>query len=513
MNRKLIYILFLFLGFVSCDDYLKDDSGDLLIPKKVSEFIPVLYAEGYPKSFNTQGGWIELMTDDVELSPLEQGTPFGDPGFDELNGGEGRQAYKWKADIEETLQDLFWSSMYEYILGCNIIIDALPDMEYSENETGQYHALASQAYALRAYYYFCLVNTYALPWSEANLDKLGVIIRTTPQIDVTPRERSSIREVYKLINEDLEKALEHGVVGDVSANKHILTPAAIQLLATRVALFQEDWDKVIELGVPFMQDNSSIFDLNSVSEDKMGTDDARDFTMFNMAVNNEIIFTFGTNSYKCSLLSYYPTPFDLGFRVSYKDEGSLIKSYEEDDLRLLAYFMQDYYDPGWPGLIDEEWKYKWNYPIKYKSGSTTTNYHENWRNVEVLLNLAEAYARKSNTVSEDAIGWLNKLRKNRIRKAVYEDLSVADFQNKEALVKFIWTERRRELCFEEHMRFWDLRRQGMPRLVHKLYLDQSVYETYVLEQGSPNYVLAVPRSEMDYNSVVSSNPRENIVAQ
>ena len=31
-----------------CSDYLKEDSGDLLIPKKVEEYSPMLYAEGYP---------------------------------------------------------------------------------------------------------------------------------------------------------------------------------------------------------------------------------------------------------------------------------------------------------------------------------------------------------------------------------------------------------------------------------------------------------------------------------
>ena len=92
-------------------------------------------------------------------------------------------------------------------------------------------------------------------------------------------------------------------------------------------------------------------------------------------------------------------------------------------------------------------------------------------------------------------------------------MSTADFANKEELVKFIWAERRRELCFEEHMRFWDLRRQGRPRIVHKLYIDQTTYETYVLEEGSPNYVLSIPKSEMKYNSGVSSNPRVQISAQ
>ena len=255
-----------------------------------------------------------------------------------------------------------------------------------------------------------------------------------------------------------------------------------------------------------MQENSSIFDLNTVDKELFGVTGRSGFAMFNIDKNNEIVFTFGTSSYRYRYLSHAPAPYDLGFRVSYMEEGSLLRSYEEEDLRLQAYFAKD-------KERTDSWDYNWNYPIKYQDMSPVVNYHENWRNVEVLLNLAEAYARKANNVSEEAIGWLNRLRKNRIDKAVYEDLSTADFANKEELVKFIWAERRRELCFEEHMRFWDLRRQGRPRIVHKLYIDQTTYETYVLEEGSPNYVLSIPKSEMKYNSGVSSNPRVQISAQ
>ena len=46
------------------------------------------------------------------------------------------------------------------------------------------------------------------------------------------------------------------------------------------------------------------------------------------------------------------------------------------------------------------------------------------------------------------------------------------------------------------MRFWDLRRQGMPELKHKWYSSWDTYETYTLPQGSKNYVLSIPRSEL-----------------
>lgn len=92
----------------------------------------------------------------------------------------------------EDYTENFWDSRYKNILACNVVIDALPEIRYAEADSGKYNFLASQAYALRAYYYWCLVNLYALPWSEANLDKPGVVIRKEPQIDISARGRSTI---------------------------------------------------------------------------------------------------------------------------------------------------------------------------------------------------------------------------------------------------------------------------------------------------------------------------------
>ena len=65
------YWLLGMLLFTGCDDYLKEDSGDLLIPGKVDEFLPMLYKEVFPQNFNEEVAWLYLMTDDVEMGQLE----------------------------------------------------------------------------------------------------------------------------------------------------------------------------------------------------------------------------------------------------------------------------------------------------------------------------------------------------------------------------------------------------------------------------------------------------------
>ena len=355
------------------------------------------------------------------------------------------------------------------------------------------------------------------------MDKPGVIIRTEPQIDISARGRSSIRDVYDLINEDIEKAERYIKVATFDGNIHRLSEPAILLLASRIALFQENWDEVIRTGELFLAQNSVILNLNDQDTTLFGKErgtGTEPFTMMDGVKNKEIVFTFGTSSYfPYQYLSTSGALYGLGFRPSHSTEKSLIRSYEEGDLRKKAYFLKDIpakkAEYWWED--DKPYEYKYYYPIKYRQLSSSTSakpsenlFHENWRSVEVMLNLAEAYVRKNNEVTSDALDLLNGLRRCRIDGALYVEKTTADFPNGEALLKFIWEERRRELCFEEAMRFWDLRRQGMPELKHKWYSSWETHETYTLPQKSKNYVLSIPRSELDYNNGCYDNDRDLI---
>ncbi len=498
----------------SCDHFLRDQPGDLLVPHSVNEFQQVLYGEGYPRSFDKDADWIKLCTDDVEMGELECDALFQPAEkASDLTNGEGKLAYTWLQNYNSQLYDNNWSARYSNILGCNTVIQALPDITYAPVEVNKYNLLAAQAYALRAYHYFCLVNLYALPWSEANLDKPGVILRTSPNVDVEPKSRASIGDIYALINSDLELAMEYMAKTFPSANKNLISGAAIQLLRNRVDLFQERWDKVIEEGEYFLSLNPSIKNLSTVAESKMGIEETGNFFIMDMAQNPEIIFTFGTSSSDYYYISGTLPSVKLGFRVSAGSPGALWDKYETNDLRSLAWFEQDLYSEGNPYWgLPSYWDYFNHYPLKYSS-VVTGNYRENWRTVEVLLNVAEAYARKASGVSTEAIDLLNKLRQNRFRTAGYVAKKASDFADKQALVNFVWDERRRELCFEEAMRFWDMRRQGMPAQSHKFYSTLTNYETYNLPQGSGNYVLAIPTSETKYNSDLAQNARDIITPQ
>ena len=53
----------------------------------------------------------------------------------------------------------------------------------------------------------------------------------------------------------------------------------------------------------------------------------------------------------------------------------------------------------------------------------------------------------------------------------------------------------------------------MPEIEHRWYTSWNSYETYTLRQGSPNYVLGIPSSELTYNTDCIDNVREVINAK
>lgn len=523
MKKVNIYMLILFLPcFLSaCDDYLKEDSDDLLIPSLVNDYVPILLGEGYPDEFASEIEWIHLMTDDVEMGPLyydesmynNSKVTFIDD-FDPAMG-YGEMAYTWWADYSQYIKDNFWDARYKNILACNIIVDALPGMAYEASEYGTYCKLAAQTYALRAYHYFCLVNTYGTPWSEENKNKPGVIKRTSPVVDVSPTERATVGEIYALINEDLKNAEKYLANASTNYTKWEITPAAVYFLVSRVALFQEDWDEVIRVSEEFINlGGNELYDLNHVDRETCGLPGSSGGTFWiNQIAVDETVFLFSKEDNKFNYLApnLFYTNYTLGFHTSWTGNNALWNLYEEGDLRKEVYFAR-LFKLGGTRLRPEYFSGQ-ALPMKSDRYLSTSDgaARECWRSPEVYLNLAEAYARKEDGVSQTAINWLNQLRVKKISSDAYQAKNVADFASREDLIQFIWEERRRELCFEEAMRFWDMRRQGMPEVKHEFYSSMTASKTFVLKQGSPNYLLPIPLSETEYNDGMTNNSRETVI--
>ena len=131
------------------------------------------------------------------------------------------------------------------------------------------------------------------------------------------------------------------------------------------------------------------------------------------------------------------------------------------------------------------------------------------RTGEIYVSLAEAYARR-NEAGDDAkaVEYLNALRMKRINP--YADLTLSDFATNEELVQFCWDERRRELCFEECHRWWDMRRQGQKKVVHRYNYggtSGNSFVTFTLAEKDPAYILNFPLDERNQSPNLEPNSR------
>lgn len=491
----------------SCSDFLKEDSGDLLIPQQVDEFQAVLNRDGYPQTFTSDVAFIDLMTDDVEvISGITYRT-----GYDNINISVGRGAYLWEQDVEHYVYDAgnAYEKRYSNILACNTIIDSREKMQGSADARNYCMA---QAYALRAYSYFCLVNWYGLPYRKATAAKdMGVAIWLKSDVTRETIGRSTVQEVYDLINQDLDTAIELFDRTESPTSKFQMTKNAALLLKSRVALFTENWDDVIAYGEKVREKGLALYDISQLKPEDI--DSKYSFIKID---NPEVVFNFGGavdyHKYMIGVLDELAGPF---FAPSQTESNHLIRLYEEGDNRIYAFFKQDEKRANNPtGDPNLEMVKYYKLPIKF-GPYNRSSFQQAFRTAEILLNMAEAYTQKGDEENrQKAVDCLNELRKNRFTADKYTVLTLADFVADKDLLSFVREERRRELCFDETHRWNDLRRTGMPRIVHKFRADEhSPEETYVLEQNDANYTLSLPYSETTYNKTIEDYSRRVIKAQ
>ncbi|MDR2131355.1 MAG: RagB/SusD family nutrient uptake outer membrane protein [Odoribacteraceae bacterium] len=508
----IIVVAGVFLG--SCDAFLERSAQDLVIPKTTAQYKEVLQYEGYFQHVVGSKGsyaFATYMTDDIEFFDARTMPAAPQTWTAEDDDVEPLSAcYQWQEDIEGVnFVNASYKYLYSQVMVANI---CLLSVDESEGTIAEKEVLKGQAAFTRAFAYFTLANLYAKPYNKARPDDPCVPLKEdyTPSLEV--KSRATIQQVWDLITADIETAL--ALLEDKRINNicEISYPAAL-VLATRIYLYKEEWNKAIEYGEKFR--HLGKYPLHDISMETTSGDIryttrnnyADNVRKFLSVGNTEVAWTFGYNySADTYRTLYQPLPTGnvcMYYRVSAKDPATgIIGQFETGDRRKVYWF----YAPPTPTSGQPTYRYDY-VTTKYEH---TINYLEgvfSFRAGEIYISLAEAYARRGNPGDQaTAIAILNELRVKRFAPALYVALQTGDFATDQALVDFIWKERRRELCFEELHRWWDLRRTTQPKIVHQW----KGGATYTLQEGDDAYVLQFPQAELDYNgTALEANPRPN----
>jgi hypothetical protein len=496
-----------------CRKFLKERSQDEMTPTTIASLNEIMAREGYPY-INTSSSaydgyalceYLNWLDDDVKL--LNERNQSGLVDY-------VKPFYAWSDNMyQESATAGYWTPggknpyqiLYNRIRGCNVVMDLLPEVSGSAEEKEQ---LQGEALTLRAYYYFMLVNLYAWPYNDPVHDKsssAGVPIIRSGGISDQPVGRSTVKEVYDFIAADIEKASSL-----LEKQKSITTPYRINyrsawLLASRIYLHMEEWDNVIVYADKLIGNYPIVTDLNTwkVPTQGLNSNSTANANFIDPA-NTEVLFLFSgvkngdlhwNGSGSLSLWSIIASP-------------DLISIYEPNDMRFGMY-----------SATNPQPNFFLNYLSSYYMASKLNGAARAgrcFRMSEAYVNRAEAYIRKAisggdASLLQKALDDLNFLRVKRFKAgAANAVVTLANFSNDpKQVLNFYKAERRREFCFEE-FRWFDLRRYGMPEIVHVFNPNEPKdlmmpVQTYILPQGSKRYLMKIPSNIIEANPALIQN--------
>ena len=464
--NKFILGAFFIITFCACGNFLEEVSQDEFEPETTDAYSELLNGAGY--AFAELDGLTWYMDDDIDGVSSYSYTDVYNACRDIFTW----QYYMYQSLKDANVTDATYENYYEKIMVCNVIID---DIEMSVGTESQINMVLGEALTLRAYYYLQLVNIFATPYNDSRStpdQRLGVSLVTKSEI-----RDSSVADVYKQITADIERAVSLLDQNKTNNGVYRINYVSAHLIASRIYLYMEEWDKVIEHATQALAGAPDLVYLPTYA-----------YTNVNYPTNStnpvvsssfpETIFVFGSMPGR---MGFMGTPVCLS--------TDLVSRFSEpNDSRNGMYFKATA-----SGYI---------YPYQeYKHGVAERGYV--WRTAELYLNRAEAYMEKYKAGAAEcgqlAVNDLNKLRENRFTNYSNYTLSTAD--DLENLCKL---ERRRELFMEGH-RWFDLRRYGMPRIEHTWVSENGQRTTYVLQEKDPGYTLPISQDVLDRNSKLVQN--------
>ena len=494
--KKNLLLITVILGLMGCDSFWEPKSDTLYIPKDVTSLDEMLLGSAYPRPTSTSvviSAGLQLLDDDVTCTSASgEVSSYNEPKVNSV-----RYIYSWQPNMFEEAAKVsmmyrgMWESQYKLILGANGALDYVDGVDGTYNEKT---LVKAQAYALRGFYFFNLVNIFGEPYNH-NPKALGIPLKLNSGVEQEDIARNTVEEVYKQVLEDLGDAEELylSLPKDMQHKADLRTSLPmVQLLKSRVYLYMENWKEAAQYAKKVIDDwDFALIDLNTL-ELSTGT---RTYYPFITRESSDVIWLFGQGGDITNYYSLETVGAGYTYRKIFNASAELTDGFKEGDLRKEWYIFRESY--RFPDVFLAHGKIK----TSSSTGILLENnaFTQAFRLAEAYLNLAEAAAMDGDETT--ALKALNDLREKRFTPGA-PDVEVSGLTGS-ALVDKIRQERRLELCFEFH-RWFDLRRYGMPSIKH-VWNDGKGPVEYVLQEKDPGYTLPIPEVVMNQNRALIQN--------
>ena len=406
-------------------------------------------------------------------------------GFDVWNGTQNNGSTNSVVSL--------WSQAYYTINLCNVFLDGMTSGGNAVVGTALASNYNAEARLVRGLSYYSLLQLYARPYADGNGSKPGLPLRLTGNAGSGNYDlaRSTVAEVYAQILADLNFAetnlpLTYGIADDKVIRAHRNTAIALK---TRVYLSMQKYaeviteaNKIVSLTPPFTATSGVAFALQSDITNVFKPPYNASESIFSMPFKGTTEVS-GTQNQ----LGYY-------YGVAALNGGN--GEYSLNPNGIIA-------DPTWTAtdkrrvLIFTAPSGK-KYSSKYASVSPFTDYAPVMRYSEVLLNLAEAKVRSSNTVDPQAVALFNAVRNRSDAATTY---TVASFLTSTSLINSILNERRIEFLGE------GLRSPDLLRLLQTIPAKTSTQAGNVaaIPPSAQNYIWPISATELQLNKLMTDN--------
>ena len=252
--KKIFYThVLILLTLLSSCNLLDIKPVNSMLPVSVEDFESVLLG-GYPTSdffINT-----DLATDNVyaNLNASASVTKSYEPWF------------IWAATHQYNgIEDAYWRQLYKSVYYANTVLDEFSGKIPSAEEKNLFETVRGEAYALRAYCYFYLVNLYAENYATENMEKPGVPMPLSA-IDVHQNTQNNVRvavgKVWEQIEKDLDEATKD-LEGKESKSRYRFDYISLQAFKARVYLFMNKYEEAIQ-AASYVIDAKALFDMNEI---------------------------------------------------------------------------------------------------------------------------------------------------------------------------------------------------------------------------------------------------------
>lgn len=430
----------LLFGTASCDNFLDIQPVGRVIITTADDYRKML-TEAY-----------SIVPEDRGLASFRSDEFVLDASVSQEDLNSYLDIWRWEdVSPESTTSTFNWRSYYQVLYEANYLIESRDNI--TEGTAEELDQLEGEAYMLRAYMHFLLVNLYGEPYTA--LDDPYSSKAVPLKLDTDPYSvlsRNTVGDIFDQIIRDMDRAEELLNVDEWETGyNYRFTTLSVDALRSRVYLYMGRWEESLAASRRVLEKKSELADVSTILPNH--------YTSVENIVALEEVMT-----------AYY-------VRAG-KVNRELYSLYNSGDLRRASYYNRQTAS---------------NITVA-KGGSN--EYSCSFRVGEIYLNAAEAALEAS--TGEDALtvarGYLLTLMQSRYTEAYYAQRETAvNDMTRDELRDEIYAERRRELAFEGH-RWFDLRRTTRPQLT-KTYSG----ETYTLEQNDSRYTVRIPSAAIEAN--------------